>query len=45
MALVPEPLKVWPDVPTPADVPDVPLVPEPLIEEPEPDRTPARQRF
>jgi hypothetical protein len=37
MALGPDPLKVEPDVPTPADVPDVPLVPEPLIEEPEPD--------
>src|SRR3954454_18497484 len=37
MALVPEPLEVESDVPTPADVPDVPLVPEPLIEEPEPD--------
>src|SRR5215211_7885894 len=37
MALGPDPLKVEPDVPTPADVPDVPLVPEPLIEEPESD--------
>src|SRR3954454_2896863 len=37
MALVPEPLEVEPEVPRPADVPDVPLVPEPLIEEPEPD--------
>src|SRR3954451_546710 len=37
MALVPEPLEVEPEVPRPADVPDVPFVPEPLIEEPEPD--------
>src|SRR5215217_2004056 len=37
MALGPDPLKVEPDVPTPADVPDVPLAPEPPVNELEPE--------